>query len=53
MEYREDKASTHELTNSISYEPFSLDEGDVVADVYHMMSYFFSSSSLINNEAYF
>jgi hypothetical protein len=46
MEDREDKASSHELSTTMPYQPFSWDEGNVVVDVYQMMSSSFSSSFL-------
>jgi hypothetical protein len=52
MEYREDKASSHELITTETYQHFLWDEGNVVADVYHTMSSSFSSSFLISRDAY-
>jgi hypothetical protein len=51
MEDREDKASSHELSNFMPYQPFSWDEGNVVADVYQTMSSSISSSFFINRES--
>jgi hypothetical protein len=51
MEDREDKASSHELINSMPYQPFSWDTGNVIVDVYQTMSSYFSSSFLINSES--
>jgi hypothetical protein len=51
MEDREDKASSHELITTMPYQPFSWDEGNVVANVYQTMSSSFSSSFLINRES--
>jgi hypothetical protein len=35
-EDREDKASSHELINSMPYQPFSWDTGNAIVDVYQM-----------------
>jgi hypothetical protein len=51
MEDREDKASSHELSTTMPYQPFSWDEGNVVANVYQTMSSSFSSSFFINRES--
>jgi hypothetical protein len=51
MEDREDKASSHELITTMPYQPFSWDEGNVVANVYQTMSSSFSSSFFINRES--
>jgi hypothetical protein len=51
MEDREDKASSHELSTTMLYHPFSWEEGNVVADVYHTMSSFVSYSFFINRES--
>jgi hypothetical protein len=45
---REDKASSHELSNFMPYQHFSWDEGNDVVDVYQTMSSSISSSILIN-----
>ena len=51
MEDRENKFSSHELITTKPYQPFSWDEGNVVAYVYQTMSSHFSSSFLISREA--
>jgi hypothetical protein len=49
MEDREDKASSQELINFMSYHPFSWDKWNVVVYVYQTMSFFSSSSFFINS----
>jgi hypothetical protein len=51
MEDREDKDSSRELITIIPYQLFSWDEGNVVEDVYQIMSSYFSSSFFINRES--
>jgi hypothetical protein len=53
MEYKEVKASSYELINSMHYHFFSWHEGNVVVDVYQTMSSSSSSSFMINSEDYF
>jgi hypothetical protein len=50
MEDREDKASSHELSTTMPYQPFSWDEGNVVENVYQTMSSSFSSSFFISRD---
>jgi hypothetical protein len=44
---KEDKASPHELSTTMHYDPFSWDEGNAIEDVYHTMSSSSSSSFMI------
>jgi hypothetical protein len=51
MKYREDKASSLELSTIMPYHPFSWDEGNLVENVYHNMSTSVSSSIWNNRES--
>jgi hypothetical protein len=50
MEYREDKASSHELITTKTYQPFSWDEGNTIENVYQVV-YAFVSSLVWNSRA--
>jgi hypothetical protein len=51
IEYKEDKASSCELSNFMSYQPFSWDEGNVVVDVYQTIFSYVSYSFFIKRKS--